>query len=352
MARGVRFGDCIIHIRKEIIMTGTTCTKCGAQNRAGAKFCANCRSQLAIPPAAQPQVPPRPAPQSAAPQTPRVPQGAPQQIPPRPPPRPTAPAQAQGKGCAGWIKNKWVWVAAGAMMLTCICLALVIALSGKIPGLAQATPTMTAVAIAPTRLLPPPPPATPTLSQPLAEPTITRLPSSPTPHTPSPTLVTPTTRPTTAPTTVPQPTPVPTETHADAVLQPGQSWRATNQVMALQNPKFAVGGCDALFEFEVTYKNWGNAEVFVDLRGEDFNITDDAGKKYETVFYWQGTKPADCAMFNPLARLAKNALDKNEEYKVSFQVRSTARLTAQKFVFHVAKAGKITNAKWEIVVPR
>ena len=153
------------------------------------------------------------------------------------------------------------------------------------------------------------------------------------------------------PTALPQPTATPTNTLPGLTLHPGESWRTGTQVMTLQNPKFAGTTCGAILEFEMIFENTDTREVVVSLRGQDWGIIDERVQAY-VMFFWQGTKPADCNGFVPPTSLEKNTLAAREKYQVGLQVRGKLADGVKQFQFIVNKAGRIVNAKWEIPVPR
>lgn len=358
-------------------MSMMTCPKCGTPNRPNAKFCASCRTALTaqtpIPPPVTPRqppagpvpppVPPRQAP-PPPPQRPAVlppPQAQAVPVTPRQPPRPAAPAKRS------FFTRGRILIGAIVLVLLCICLGAMYYFRDNVLSIAGlTTPTPTAM---PTRTLAPiptnvPPTATQSLQptqpvltpQPLATtvpplPTVARTPVAPiaTPVTPSPTTV-----PATLPPTQPPVVATPTDTPPGLVLHPNESWRAGTQVITLQTPKFSVSGCGALFEFDMIFENTAATEFVVQFRGSDLSITNNQNEPYDMV-YWLNTKPTDCAQFQQMNTLNKNALDAREKYKVSFQVREAGNKTlegVEKFYFHVTKAGRITGAKWEIPVPR
>jgi hypothetical protein len=353
-------------------MATMTCPKCGTPNRPNAKFCAKCRAPLsapsvgaAVPPPAAPPPPPvtprQPpaAPPPPPPVTPRQPP-APPPPPPRQPPQAARPAARRGLFTRGRI----ISVVIGIMLL-CLCVVLAFALSRSSSLVAQlpTTPTFTQpiAASSPTPLTPshtlqpttpasaPTSTATSTLTA-MASATPTSKPPSATPTSTPTATQKPTAMPAASPTTV-QPTGIPTDTAAGSVLRPGESWRVGTQVMTLQNPHFAGTTCGAILEFEVVFENTDAREVVVSLRGQEWKVTDEHNQPYEA-FFWQDTKPTDCNLIAPLATLDKPALAAHEKYQVGLQVRGKLADNVNRFQFIVTKAGRITDAKWEITVPR
>ena len=366
-------------------MSAITCSKCGSPNRAGAKFCANCRAPLASPPPAptpppvtprqpsaptpplvMPRQPPAPTPALVTPRQPPAPLPVTPRQPPAPPVTPRQPPQsARPPARRSLFTRGRIIGGVIALVLLCVCMSLVFALRAPLMQLAGlgATPTSR-----PSVPLPPPPvsspapmPATPSVVPATVVPppaTVTQSPAV-SPSVAPPPGASPSTAPAQPSVTAIQPTlPQPIATLADTLpgltLRPGDSWRIGTQVITLQPAKFSVTGCAALFEFDVIFENTATTEVVVTLRGQDLSVTNDQAQTYDT-FFWLNTKPADCTQFQPLTALSKNALDAKEKFKVSFQVREARDKTlegVEKFVFHIAKAGKITGAKWEISVPR
>ncbi len=341
-------------------MSAITCSKCGSPNRAGAKFCAKCRAPLSIPspvpiPPPAPRQPPMPTPPSVTPRqlpvplpvTPRQPPVPP--VTPRQPPQSARPAARRGFFTRGRIIGGVI-----ALVLLCMCVSSVFVLRAPLLRLADLGTTSTSSR--PSAPLPSPSvsstapmPATP------ADTPVTVLPATPVPSLGTAPSTAPAQPPvTTIQPTLPQPIAVLTDTQPGLTLRPGESWHTGTQVITLQPAKYSVTGCGALFEFDVIFENTATTEVVVTLRGQDLSVTNDQAQTYDT-FFWLNTKPADCTQFQPLTALSKNALDAKEKFKVSFQVREARDKTlegVEKFLFHIAKAGRITGANWEIPVPR
>ncbi len=339
-------------------MSAIPCPKCGRPNRAGAKFCSNCRSPLtsqgAVPPTPVQLIGPMPPPVGPRPPVTPIPAPmtpVPPPVPPRQPPAPPRPPAripffTRGQIIVGALIFILVACTLGAFFLGEPVL--------KLAGLGPTSPTPTAApTILPPTVQPPIPPATlrvlvqtPSTSVPATTappPTGTstpgQAPSAKTSTPPGPSAV--------------RPTAVPTDTLAGSILAAGQSWRTGSQVMTLQNQKFAVNDCGAILEFDVIFHNTsaGAEGVVVLLNGHDLNVADDKDQPYPA-FYWQGAKPTDCSAYTPLTSLTKNALAPNEKFQLTVQVRGTLTDAITKFQFAANKAGRITGAKWEIPVSK
>lgn len=178
---------------------------------------------------------------------------------------------------------------------------------------------------------------------PSATPTDTPVPSStPLPtQTPLPTL-----------TPVPSPTPtVPPDTVPGTSLKPGDVWYQGGMEMRLKSPSFVSTCYKSLVSFELTIINDTGGELVTGIAGLDFVVSDDQGRSYPDVWWYEGAATDSC-YGNAIAGLKIDAMAPGQRKDLAVRVTGTRSLSVSKYILTVYKAGRITNAVWVIDVPR
>jgi len=179
-------------------------------------------------------------------------------------------------------------------------------------------------------------------------PTDTFTPKPPT-NAPAPRPTSPPALPTNASSLLTQPSTSP-DTLAGTILRPGEVWYQGNMEMRLRNVSF-IPGCGGILGFEMSIANNTGGQLVVNISGSDFSVFDNAGRRYDNV-WWNYGRSSDGCYSNGLNRLNITAMTSGERLDLAFRVLGNPDRNVLTYRMVVYQAGRIQEAAWEIEVPR
>ncbi|MGB8646372.1 MAG: hypothetical protein WCF84_14130 [Anaerolineae bacterium] len=121
-------------------------------------------------------------------------------------------------------------------------------------------------------------------------------------------------------------------------------------MMTVQNVQFLSDCPGEILVMDVSIVNATSETLTVSIDGNNSSVVDELNQKQNLAFK-PNPATGSCESYAPIANLSRTFLGAHEEFTFNLLVTGKLGPDVKSLYFLVAKAGRITDAKWQINLP-